>query len=169
MERLLYGAAYYEEYLPVDRLEKDVEMMKAAGINVVRIAESTWSTCEPQDGVFDFSHVERVLDAMEQAGISVIIGTPTYAVPTWMVKAYPEVLATTKQGQGIYGARQIMDITNPVYLFYAERVIRKLMEHTAHRSCVIGFQLDNETKVLRDGRKKCPAGLCEVSEGKVSG
>ena len=100
----------------------------------MRIAESTWSTCEPQDGVFDFSHVERVLDAMEQAGISVIIGTPTYAVPTWMVKAYPEVLATTKQGQGIYGARQIMDITNPVYLFYAERVIRKLMEHTAHRS-----------------------------------
>lgn len=159
MERLLYGAAYYEEYLPVDRLEKDVEMMKAAGINVVRIAESTWSTCEPQDGVFDFSHVERVLDAMEQAGISVIIGTPTYAVPTWMVKAYPEVLATTKQGQGIYGARQIMDITNPVYLFYAERVIRKLMEHTAHRSCVIGFQLDNETKYYGTAGKNVQQGF----------
>ena len=159
MERLLYGAAYYEEYLPVDRLEKDVEMMKAAGINVVRIAESTWSTCEPQDGVFDFSHVERVLDAMEQAGISVIIGTPTYAVPTWMVKAYPEVLATPKQGQGIYGARQIMDITNPVYLFYAERVIRKLMEHTAHRSCVIGFQLDNETKYYGTAGKNVQQGF----------
>ena len=159
MERLLYGAAYYEEYLPVDRLEKDVEMMKAAGINVVRIAESTWSTCEPQDGVFDFSHVERVLDAMEQAGISVIIGTPTYAVPTWMVKAYPEVLVTTKQGQGIYGARQIMDITNPVYLFYAERVIRKLMEHTAHRSCVIGFQLDNEAKYYGTAGKKVQQGF----------
>lgn len=159
MERLLYGAAYYEEYLPVDRLEKDVEMMKAAGINVVRIAESTWSTCEPQDGVFDFSHVERVLDAMDQAGISVIIGTPTYAVPTWMVKAYPEVLATTKQGQGIYGARQIMEITNPVYLFYAERVIRKLMEHTAHRSCVIGFQLDNETKYYGTAGKNVQQGF----------
>lgn len=159
MERLLYGAAYYEEYLPVDQLEKDVEMMKAAGINVVRIAESTWSTCEPQDGVFDFSHVERVLDAMEQAGISVIIGTPTYAVPTWMVKAYPEVLARTKQGQGIYGARQIMDITNPVYLFYAERVIRKLMEHTAHRSCVIGFQLDNETKYYGTAGKNVQQGF----------
>lgn len=159
MERLLYGAAYYEEYLPVDRLEKDVEMMKAAGINVVRIAESTWSTCEPQDGMFDFSHVERVLDAMEQAGISVIIGTPTYAVPTWMVKAYPEVLATTKQGQGIYGARQIMDITNPVYLFYAERVIRKLMEHTAHRSCVIGFQLDNEAKYYGTAGKNVQQGF----------
>lgn len=146
MKELLYGAAYYDEYMPYDRLGKDVEMMKKAGINTVRIAESTWSTCEPQPGVFDFSHVERVMDAMEEAGINVIIGTPTYAVPTWMVKAHPEVLAETVKGRGIYGARQIMDITHPVYLFYAERVIRELMKRTAHRKCVIGFQLDNETK-----------------------
>ena len=146
MKELLYGAAYYDEYMPYDRLDKDVEMMKKAGINTVRIAESTWSTCEPQPGVFDFFHVERVMDAMEAAGINVIIGTPTYAVPTWMVKAHPDVLATTVKGRGIYGARQIMDITHPVYLFYAERVIRELMKRTAHRKCVIGFQLDNETK-----------------------
>ena len=146
MKELLYGAAYYDEYMPYDRLDKDVEMMKKAGINTVRIAESTWSTCEPQPGVFDFSHVERVMDAMEEAGINVIIGTPTYAVPTWMVKAHPDVLAETVRGRGIYGARQIMDITHPVYLFYAERVIRELMKRTAHRKCVIGFQLDNETK-----------------------
>ena len=146
MKEILFGAAYYDEYMPYDRLDKDIDMMKKAGINTVRIAESTWSTCEPQDGVFDFSHVERVMDAMEEAGINVIIGTPTYAVPAWMVKAHPDVIATTKKGAGIYGARQIMDITNPVYLFYAERVIRKLMEISAHRKCVIGFQVDNETK-----------------------
>lgn len=146
MKELLYGVAYYDEYMPYDRLDKDVEMMKKAGINTVRIAESTWSTCEPQPGVFDFSHVERVMDAMEEAGINVIIGTPTYAVPTWMVKAHPDVLAETVKGRGIYGARQIMDITHPVYLFYAERVIRELLKRTAHRKCVIGFQLDNETK-----------------------
>ena len=146
MEKLLYGAAYYDEYMPYDRLDKDVEMMKKAGINVARIAESTWSTCEPQEGVFDFSRVERVMDAMEEAGISVIIGTPTYAIPTWMVKSYPDVLATTVNGRGIYGARQIMDITHPVYRFYAERVIRELMKCSAHRKCVIGFQIDNETK-----------------------
>lgn len=146
MKELLYGAAYYDEYMPYDRLDKDVEMMKKAGINTVRISESTWSTCEPQPGVFDFSHVERVMDAMEEAGINVIIGTPTYAVPTWMVKAHPDVLAETVKGRGIYGARQIMDITHPVYLFYAERVIRELLKRTAHRKCVIGFQLDNETK-----------------------
>ena len=146
MKKLLYGAAYYDEYMPYDRLQQDVAMMKKAGINTVRIAESTWSTCEPQEGVFDFSHVERVMDAMEEAGINVIIGTPTYAIPTWMVKSHPDVLAETVKGRGIYGARQIMDITHPVYRFYAERVIRKLMECTAHKKCVIGFQVDNETK-----------------------
>ena len=95
MKELLYGAAYYDEYMPYERLAKDVSMMQKAGINTVRIAESTWSTCEPQEGVFDFSHVIRVMDAMEKAGINVIIGTPTYAVPTWMVEAYPD-----RNGQG---------------------------------------------------------------------
>lgn len=146
MKEILYGAAYYDEYMPYERLDQDIVMMKKAGINTVRIAESTWSTCEPQEGVFDFSHVEKVMDAMEEAGINVIIGTPTYAIPTWMVKSYPDVIAETVNGRGIYGARQIMDITHPVYLFYAERVIRELMKHTAHRKCVIGFQVDNETK-----------------------
>ncbi|MCI5869205.1 MAG: beta-galactosidase [Dorea sp.] len=146
MKELLFGAAYYDEYMPCERLEQDVAMMKKAGINTVRIAESTWSTCEPQEGVFDFSHVERVMDAMEEAGIHVIIGTPTYAVPTWMVKSHPDVIAETIKGRGIYGARQIMDITHPVYLFYAERVIRELLKRTAHRKCVIGYQIDNETK-----------------------
>lgn len=146
MEKLLYGVAYYDEYMPYERLQKDIQMMKDAGINVVRIAESTWSTHEPQNGVFDFTSVNRVLDAMHEAGIQVIVGTPTYAVPTWMVKEHPEVLAETKKGPGKYGARQIMDITSPVYLFYAERIIRKLMEQVSSHPAVIGYQIDNETK-----------------------
>ena len=107
-DHILFGAAYYDEYLMmkgIDRVDEDMRMMKEAGLNVIRIAESTWSTCEPQEGVFDFLHVIRVMDAMEEAGINVIIGTPTYAVPTWMVKAYPDVLAETVKGRGIYGAR----------------------------------------------------------------
>lgn len=112
----IFGAAYYDEYMPVERLSEDIEMIGAAGMNTVRIAESTWSTCEPQPRVFDFSSVDRTLDAMDAAGINVIVGTPTYAVPTWLVESYPEVLATTSEGPGRYGARQIMNITSPAYL-----------------------------------------------------
>ncbi|WP_035668710.1 beta-galactosidase [Flavobacterium sp. 83] len=146
MDKLLYGVAYYDEYMPYDRLDKDIQMMKEAGINVVRIAESTWSTVEPQDGVFDFTHIDRVLNAMHKAGISVIVGTPTYAVPTWLVRKYPDILAITPDGPNRYGARQNMDISNPNFRKHAEIVIRKIMEHVKDYPGIIGYQVDNETK-----------------------
>ncbi len=74
---ILFGAAYYEEYEPYERLDTDVKLMKSAGITVVRIGESTWGTLEPRDGVFDYSHIDRVIRAMDKAGIAVIVGTPT--------------------------------------------------------------------------------------------
>jgi len=146
IKKLLFGVAYYDEYMPYDRLDKDIVMMKAAGINVVRIAESTWSTVEPQEGVYDFSHIDRVLNAMHKAGISVILGTPTYAVPTWLARKYPDVLAITPRGQNQYGARQNMDITNIHFREHAETVIRKIMEHVKDSPAIIGYQVDNETK-----------------------
>ena len=168
MDKLLYGVAYYDEYMPYDRLQEDIKMMKDANINVVRIAESTWSTLEPQDGVFDFYHIDRVLDAMEEANISVIIGTPTYAFPTWLAKKYPEILAETKDGKERYGRRQNMDITNKDFLFHAERVIRKLMERVSQRKCVIGFQLDNETKHYDNAGENVQKAFIEYLKEKFS-
>lgn len=146
MHKILFGAAYYDEYMPYDRIDTDFKMMKAAGMNAVRIAESTWSTLEPEDGTFDFTHIERMLSYAELYGINVIVGTPTYAVPSWLVRKYPDVLAVTSKGRNLYGPRQNMDITDRHYLFHAERVIRRLMEYVSGRSCVIGYQIDNETK-----------------------
>ena len=148
VDHILFGAAYYDEYMPAgeDRIETDMAMMERAGINLIRIAESTWSTCEPQPGVFDFTHVDRALDAAQRHGIAVIVGTPTYAVPTWLVRMHPDVLADTPNGPGKYGARQIMDIVNPAYRHYGERVIRRLIAHVADHPAVIGYQVDNETK-----------------------
>ena len=145
-QTILFGAAYYREYSPTDRLDEDVRMMKATGITVVRIAESTWGTLEPQEGVFDFSHVDRVLNAMDKAGIKVIVGTPTYAIPTWLARLHPDVLVVTPRGPAEYGRRQNMDITNPNFRAAAERVIVALIDHVKDHSCVIGYQVDNETK-----------------------
>ena len=143
---ILFGAAYYDEYSPYDRLDEDVRMMKQAGITVVRIAESTWSTEEPKEGVFDFSHVDRVLNAMDKAGIKVIVGTPTYAIPTWLAREHPDVLAITPKGKNLYGKRQNMDITDPAFRQAAERIIVALVEHVKDHPSVIGYQIDNETK-----------------------
>lgn len=145
-EEILFGPAYYDEYMPYDRIETDMQMMKKAGMNVIRIAESTWSTWEPTEGVFDFTHLHRMLDAAVKYDMKVIVGTPTYAIPSWLALKHPAVLSFSQNGQELYGHRQLTDITNPDYLFYAERIIRKLMEEVKNCPNVIGFQLDNETR-----------------------
>lgn len=145
-DTILFGVAYYDEYTPADRIEEDARLMKAAGITVVRIAESTWGTLERRPGVFDFTHVDRMLAAMHRAGIKVIVGTPTYAVPTWLARQHPNVLVVTPQGRAEYGRRQNMDITDPDYRRAAERVIVALVDHVKDHPAVIGYQIDNETK-----------------------
>ncbi|WP_180793649.1 beta-galactosidase, partial [Oenococcus oeni] len=151
--------AYYYEYLPTDRLAKDIEMMKKAHLNIVRIGESTWGTYEKQSGVFDFSPLDKVLDAMGKAGISVIVGTPTYAIPTWLAREHPEIMVQQKEERLPYGARQIMDITSPAYLFYGERIIRKMLEHINEHPAIIGYQVDNETKSYGTSSSNVQAGF----------
>ena len=145
-DNILYGVAYYHEYMPYERLDEDIRLMKDAGISVVRVGESTWSLFEPREGEFEFGWMDRIIDKMYDAGIKVILGTPTYSIPAWLWHKHPEVLLTY-QGGGLayYGIRQNMDITNPTYLFYSERIIRKMMEHYAQHPGIIGFQVDNET------------------------
>ena len=92
---MLLGVDYYPEQWNIDLMEQDMDTIVKMGCNVIRIAEFSWHMMEKREGQFDFSTVTKVLDAMEEAGIDVIIGTPTYAVPSWLVKMDPTVLAVT--------------------------------------------------------------------------
>jgi len=150
---VLYGAAYYNEYMPYERLDQDVGLMKSAGLNVVRMGESTWSLWEPEDGRFEYAWMDRVVDAMGKAGIKVILGTPTYSIPAWMAHQHPEIMThhlnTSVFGgpaiESTYGVRQNMDTDSPAFRFYAERLIRNIVAHYKDNPTVIGWQLDNET------------------------
>ena len=170
MDKLLYGVAYYDEYMPYDRLAEDVKMMKAANINVVRIAESTWSTHEPQEGVFDFPPCDTCTGCRwRRPESNVIVGTPTYAIPTWMVKAHPDILADDRSRDAEFTVRrQIMDITHPAYLFYAERDHSETdgaQRHTENVSLAI--QLDNETKYYGHSRTPRTGAVCQISARKI--
>src|SRR3954463_808124 len=162
METILYGVAFYPEYMPYERLEKDVELMQKAGITVVRVGESTWSSWEPRDGDFQFAWMQRVLDRLQRAGIKAILGTPTYSIPTWLYQQHPEIAVThtttvprlnepydptypNSGTPGFYGPRQNYDFLNPHFRRHAERVIREIVSHFKDHPAVIGYQIDNET------------------------
>ena len=146
-DKILYGAAYYHEYAPEERLDKDIQMMKDANLSVVRVGESSWGLFEPREGVFEFEWMDRIIDAMHKAGIKVILGTPTYSIPAWMAEKHPEVLSERiNNNKSAYGIRQNMNFYSPTYRFYSERIIRKMMEHYAKHPAIIGYQVDNETE-----------------------
>jgi beta-galactosidase len=142
---ILFGVAYYPEYHQSDRLDRDLDLMVAADITVIRVGESVWSTWEPRDGEFDLEWLAPVLDAAHRRGIKVVLGTPTYAVPPWLQTAYPEIAGERRTGERIaWGARQEVDYTHPAFRFHAERVIRAVIGRYAEHPAVIGFQVDNE-------------------------
>ncbi|WP_151477394.1 beta-galactosidase [Streptomyces albicerus] len=151
--RVLFGAAYYHEYTPAydlqspphEQLKTDLDLMADAHFTVIRVGESVWSTWEPENGRFDLDWLQPVLDSAHERGISVILGTPTYAVPPWLARQYPEITGEHATGQRLgWGARQEADFTHPAFRFHAERVIRKMAARYADHPAVIGWQVDNE-------------------------
>ncbi len=102
MDNVLYGAAYYQEYMPSDRLADDLKLMKESGMSVVRLGESTWSLFEPREGEFEFAWMDRIIDGLYANGIQVILGTPTYSMPAWLWHKHPEVLVNYEKGNKAY-------------------------------------------------------------------
>jgi len=85
--------------MPTARLNEDVEMMKKAGVTVVRLAESSWSGFEPQEGKFEFAWMDSIIEKLHQAGIKIIVGTPTYSIPAWLWKKHPDILIEYADGK----------------------------------------------------------------------
>ncbi|WP_432492279.1 beta-galactosidase [Kineococcus auxinigenes] len=143
--KVLFGAAWYPEYTPVPRVEEDLDLMAAASVSVVRVGESVWSTWEPEDGRFDLDWLAPALDGAHERGISVVLGTPTYAVPMWLARKHPEIAAEAPDGHRLrWGSRQEVDFTHPAFRFHAERVVRAVVGRYATHPAVIGYQVDNE-------------------------
>mgnify|MGYP005766772697 FL=1 len=78
-DKLLHGGDYNpEQWLKrPDILEKDVEMLKKSGCNVVSLGMFSWSTLEPEEGVFQLGWLQDVIDRLYKNEISTILSTPS--------------------------------------------------------------------------------------------
>jgi beta-galactosidase len=142
---MFIGADYYPEHRSRDLWETDARLMQEAGFNVVRMAEFAWAFFEPEEGRFEFDWLDEPLDILRRHGIQAILGTPTAAMPAWVARKYPEVLALQANGQRFaWGVRKHNCFTSGAYRLLSERVTRAMAEHYKDAPGVAGWQTDNE-------------------------
>jgi len=150
------GADYYPEHWDEKRWPIDADLMQKAGLNVMRLAEFAWSKLEPEDGTYNFGWLDEIVDILKKRDIKVVLCTPTAAPPAWLIEKHFDILPVLRNGQRMaFGARRHYCITNKVYYYYSERIIRKLAEYYKDNPQVIGWRVDNEF-----GGPKCYCNNC---------
>ena len=146
--KLHLGAAYYPEHWPEARWKEDIQLMRAAGLTVVRMAEFAWSTLEPSRGKYNFDWLDRAIALLAEAGIASVLGTPTAAPPAWLVQQSPDLLAVDENGRRVqFGNRCHYCVNSPEFHTATHQIVSALAEHFGNNpgACsVIGWQLDNE-------------------------
>ncbi len=139
------GTAWYPEQWPQDRWEKDLALMEAAHIDVVRVAEFAWSTLEPREGQFEFEWLDRAIAQAARHHIRVVLGTPSAAPPAWLTSKYPDTLRVDEDGRADeHGGRQQFSFTSPRYRTLAREIAEKLAIRYGHDPNVLGWEIDNE-------------------------
>ncbi|MDA8349868.1 MAG: beta-galactosidase [Pseudomonadota bacterium] len=142
---LLLGTAWYPEQWPESRWPKDLALMQAAHIDVVRVGEFAWSTLEPRQGDYHFGWLERAIAEAARHHIYVVIGTPTAAPPAWLTSRYPQTLRVHADGRRAeHGNRQQFSFSSRLYRKFCREIAARLAQHFGHNPDVIGWQIDNE-------------------------
>jgi len=143
--RLWLGAAWYPEQWPQSAWERDLSLMQAAGINVVRVGEFAWSRLEPAEGRYDLDWLARAIDMAARHHIAVVIGTPTDAPPAWLTSRYPQVLRVGPDGRRAeHGGRRQFSYSSPLYRRLCRDIVTRLAQRFGQDPNVIGWQIDNE-------------------------
>lgn len=145
------GTCYYPEHWDKELWEEDLERMKEAGIQTIRIGEFAWSKVEPREGEFTYEFFDGFMETACKAEMKVIFGTPTATPPAWLTEKYPEVLNCRMDGVKFrHGMRRHYNYNSPVYQKLSARIVEKFAGHYASHPNVIGWQIDNEINCEAD-------------------
>ncbi|HLQ60229.1 MAG TPA: beta-galactosidase [Candidatus Acidoferrales bacterium] len=139
------GVAYYPEQWPRSRWRTDARLMAEAGLSIARLGEFAWAALEPEPGRFELGWLEEAVGELHEAGLEVVLGTPTAAPPAWLVDAHPEILPVDLDGRRLsFGHRRHYCPNQPAYHAATQRVVDELGRRFGGDPRVIGWQIDNE-------------------------
>ena len=150
-QQLYVGANYHpHDDKRVEKIKADIQLMKAAGLNVVRMGHLAWDSYEPAEGEFDFAWFDKVMDMMNEAGIKVILDIAIRPAPIWLHHKYPSIDIVDANGHVLYPNHRYMeDVGDPMFQQYAVRFTDAISKQYGNHPALLAFGIDNESG---DGR-----------------
>ncbi|GLQ21412.1 beta-galactosidase [Algimonas porphyrae] len=139
------GVCYYPEHWPETIWADDAQRMVEMGLSWVRIGEFAWSRIETEPGQFEWGWLDRAIKTLGQAGLKVIMSTPTATPPRWMLDRHPDMLAWDAAGRPrTFGSRRHYDFSHAGYRDEAVRITSILGSRYGRDPHIRAWQLDNE-------------------------
>lgn len=150
-QQLYVGANYHpHDNKRVEKIKADIQLMKAAGLNVVRLGHLAWDSYEPEEGKFDFDWFDTVMDLMNEAGIKVVLDIAIRPAPIWLHHKFPSIDIVDASGNVLYPNHRYMeDVGDPMFQQYAVRFTDAISKRYANHPALLAFGIDNESG---DGR-----------------
>jgi len=144
---LYVGANYHpHDDKNIEKIKTDIQLMKDAGFNVVRMEHLAWDSYEPAEGVFDFAWFDEVMDLTDDAGINVILDIAIRPAPLWLHHKYPSISITDEKWDVLYPNHRYMeDVGDPMYQKYALHFTDEMTKHYGNHHALPAFGIDNES------------------------
>ena len=142
---MLLGAAYYPEHRERSRWEYDLDNMKEAYVNCLRVGEFAWCRFEPEMGEFDFSWMDEFKTLASKRGIRLLMCPPLRTPPAWLVEMDPSVKLVRNDAVVLeFGSRYSFCINHPFLLERGREMAENMTEHYDNDPDIVGWHLDNE-------------------------
>ncbi|MEP3196885.1 MAG: beta-galactosidase [Lentilitoribacter sp.] len=139
------GTCYYPEHWPEEIWVEDARRMAELGLVWVRIGEFAWSRIEPSEDKFEWDWLDRAVEVLANAGLKIIMGTPTATPPKWILNKHPDMVALDKNGNPRgFGSRRHYCFSHQGYRQECVRIVEKMAERYGHHPAVQSWQTDNE-------------------------
>lgn len=139
------GVCYYPEHWPETDWADDARSMRSLGLSRVRIGEFAWSRIEPAPGRFDWGWLDRAIDVLAEAGLGVVLCTPTATPPKWLVNLKPDILPCDEHGHPRrFGSRRHYCFSSRTYRAESRRITEAVAGRYGQHPAVIMWQTDNE-------------------------
>lgn len=125
--------------------EEDMRLAKLAGLNSLSVGIFAWAALEPEEGVYDFTWLDEIMDKMAKNGITAVLATPSGARPAWMSQKYPEVLRVNERREKmLHGGRHNHCLSSQVYRTKVQEINTLLAERYKDHPALGAWHISNE-------------------------